>query len=300
MIPLLYGPTASGKSALALKWAAKNNGTIVNADSLQVYDALPILTAQPDDAEKAQAPHELYGYADPLVPMSAAGWAEDAAAVMNRVTNPILVGGTGLYIKTLVEGIAPIPDSDPAIRERVIRQFDEMGFETFHNELYRVDPEAALAIEPNNRQRVQRAMEVFIQTGKRFSDWHKEPKKRFVPADTAFQLIVFAPDRDWIRTRAKDRVEHMIEAGVVEEVKAFGKRLGTENAAAKALGFLPLWDYSLGILGKDEAIERTVLDTSAYIKRQLTWGRNQLAQMEQAVVCATPDDVRIALKAVSA
>lgn len=296
MIPVLYGPTASGKSALALDWAMNRNGTIVNADSLQVYNALPILTAQPDESETTQAPHELYGYADPLTPMSAAAWAEDAGAVLNRVAAPILVGGTGLYIKTLINGIAPIPDSDPAIRARVETQYAEMGSEAFHAALRRIDPIAADGIEPNNAQRLKRAMEVFIQTKIRFSDWHKEPKKRFVPDDADIRLIVFLPDREWIRDRSKRRVEIMIERGVLDEVRAFGTVHGVDNPATKALGFAPLWEYCQGRQSLDESIQQTVNDTSAYIKRQLTWGRNQLGGMDRAVMVTTPSEVAVALE----
>ncbi len=295
MIPILYGPTASGKSSLALEWAMANKGTIVNADALQVYNALPILTAQPSESEKAQAPHELYGFADPEIPMSAAGWAEEASAVLNRVTNPILVGGTGLYIKTLIEGIAPIPDSDPVVRAEVEERYNKIGAEAFHRELRRIDPDAANAIEPNNRQRLQRAMQVFLQTDKRFSDWHKEPKKRFVPEDTAFQLVVFLPDRDWVRARAKQRSEQMFERNVLTEIKTFGTVHGEHVPAAKALGFSPLWDYIQGRFYLDDAKEKMLNDTNAYIKRQLTWGRMQFSTREDALTCNDLETARLAL-----
>lgn len=291
MIRILYGPTASGKSSLALEWAIKNAGTIINADALQVYNALPILTAQPDASDKAKAPHELYGTENPLAPVSAAYWAHQAAETIKACPNPILVGGTGLYIKTLLEGIAPIPDTDPKIRAATEEMYLNLGAVRFQEELEKIDPASADRIEPNNRQRMIRAMEVFTATGRNLTDWYREPKKMFLAPDLPVQLIVFLPYKEWIRERALHRARIMLKNGALEEVREFGQTHGTHNPAAKALGFAPLWAHAMGQMNISEAKDQLVQDTNAYIKRQLTWGRTQMGKMDKAIMASETKDV---------
>lgn len=291
-IRILYGPTASGKSALALDAQAP----IINADALQIYDALPILTARPSAKEQAQTPHELYGFADPSVSMNAAQWASLAAQKIGEHDAPVLVGGTGMYMTTLLDGIAPIPDIAPDIRARVTQDYDAQGAALFHENLHKIDPGSAARIHPNRREQMIRAREIYEGTGETMSSWHARPRTAFLPENTNIKLIVFLPDKQWILHRAQTRLDQMIDMGVLDEVRDFATRHGTAVPATKALGFHALWAHVNGDLSLDDARDAVYRDTTAYIKRQITWGRNQLAPRERAVLCTAPEDAAIALR----
>ncbi len=288
---ILYGPTASGKSSLALG----AQSPIINADALQIYNALPILTAQPTAEEQAQTPHFLYGFADPKSPMNAAQYATLAAQKIGETAAPVLVGGTGMYITTLLDGIAPIPVVAPDVRSAVTRHYDALGPEQFHARLQKIDPTSAAKTHPNRREQMIRAMEVYEATGESLSDWHAKPRQAFLPEYVSTKLIVFLPDKAWIVERAATRLDQMIAAGVLEEVQTFGLNNGTDAPVCKALGFHALWAHVNGKLPLEQAREIVQRNTADYIKRQLTWGRNQLAARDGAITCRTPDDVQIAL-----
>lgn len=292
---VLYGPTAGGKSALALDWALKHQGTIVNADSLQVYDALPILTAQPDKSELAQAPHKLYGFADPQTPMNAAQWAALAAAEIARHENCILVGGTGMYIATLLDGIAPIPSVSAETRQEVTEMYDRLGPDAFHEALETIDPEAARKTHPNRREQMIRAREVYEATGTPFSEWRERPKQQFLPPETTHKLVLFMPDKAVLKERAAKRFDQMLSKGALQEAQDFAAKYGTEAPACKALGFHALLAHAKGDITMDEAKTRVIHDTNDYIKRQLTWGRGQFSKRESAITCATDRDAATAL-----
>lgn len=295
MIRILFGPTASGKSAAAMNAARALNGTIINADALQLYDALPILTAQPTTEEQAEIPHRLYGFQDPAQPMTAGTWAALAAAEIEKSDAPLLVGGTGMYITTLLDGIAPIPDTPPAIRAELEALQKARGNAALFDELERVDPITADTIDPNNKQRLIRALEVHRATGEPLSAWHAKPKTRFLSEGTAAQLIVLMSDKEWIHERAARRFEAMLHNGALEEAAAFAQTHDVKGPATQALGFHTLWAHVQGHIALDEARDKVIQDTKDYIKRQLTWARQQMTPRSEAIVVATPDEAAAAL-----
>jgi len=279
---VVAGPTASGKSGLAMDLAERIEGTIVNADSMQVYRDLRILTARPSRADEDRVPHLLYGDRDATEAGSAADWATAAHAALQCVLDdgrrPILVGGTGLYLKALMEGLAPIPEVPSEIRARAQVRRREIGDVAFHNELATRDPEIATRLHPGDSQRVLRAWEVVEATGRPLSDWQNEPASA---PDKAFRVIVIEPPRDELYRNCDSRFLDMIEAGAIEEVKALAGRADAEalNPALpifKALGYPSLASYLRGETSLDAAIVTGQQQTRNYAKRQTTWLRHQL------------------------
>lgn len=279
---VVAGPTASGKSGLAMDLAEHLDGTLINADSMQVYRDLRILTARPSQADEARVPHLLYGDRDAAEAGSAADWAAAAhtatQAVIDAGRRPLLVGGTGLYLKAVMEGLAPIPEVPGEIRQRAQAHRREIGDVAFHNELATRDPEIAARLHPGDSQRVLRAWEVVEATGRPLSDWQSEP----VPApETAFRVLVIEPPRDELYRNCDSRFLDMIEAGAMDEVKALAARAATEglNPALpifKALGYPPLSSYLRDETPLDAAIVAAQQQTRNYAKRQTTWLRHQL------------------------
>lgn len=281
---VVAGPTASGKSGLAMDLAAQLGGTIVNADSMQVYRDLRILTARPSEADEDRIPHLLYGNRDATEAGSAADWATAAQNALQSVIDdgrrPILVGGTGLYLKALMEGLAPIPEVAGQIRERAQMRRREIGDVAFHNELAVRDPVIAARLHPGDSQRVLRAWEVVEATGRPLSDWQNEPAT--VP-DKSFRVIVIEPPRDELYRNCDSRFLDMIEAGGIDEVKALAARADAEdlNPALpifKALGYPPLAAYLRGETQLDAAIIASQQQTRNYAKRQTTWLRHQMPE----------------------
>ncbi|MDA0785805.1 MAG: tRNA (adenosine(37)-N6)-dimethylallyltransferase MiaA [Proteobacteria bacterium] len=280
---VVAGPTASGKSGLAMDLAEQIGGTIINADSMQVYRDLRILTARPSQADEDRVPHLLYGDRDATEAGSAADWATAALAAVQSVINagrrPLLVGGTGLYLKALMEGLAPIPEVPGEIRQRAQARRREIGGIAFHNELAALDPEIAARLHPGDSQRVLRAWEVVTATGRPLSEWQSEP----VPApDTAFRVLVVEPPRDELYRNCDSRFLDMIEAGAIDEVKALSARADAERLDPalpifKALGYPPLAAHLRGEMSLDVAINTGQQQTRNYAKRQTTWLRHQLS-----------------------
>ncbi|MCB1529470.1 MAG: tRNA (adenosine(37)-N6)-dimethylallyltransferase MiaA [Rhodospirillales bacterium] len=283
-VHIIGGPTASGKSALALKLAAERNGVILNADSMQVYDALPILTAQPSEEDKEQAPHDLYGALHPNESCSAGNWREMVisriAQILEEGHTPIVVGGSGLYLKALTEGLSPIPDIPEDIRRAAAARQKEMGNPAFHAALEKRDPVMARRFHPYHTARLVRAWEVLEATGKTLAEWQKHPRLR--PPDAwKFEITLVLPERDTLRERCDQRFLRMLENGAAEEAEAFMERLdkGEVHESApivKALGFRALRDWISGQTSKEEAIEKASAQTRQYAKRQVTWFRNQV------------------------
>jgi len=274
-VALIAGPTASGKSALALALAESDAGTIINADASQVYRDLRILTARPLLEDEGRAPHLLYGYRDGTEPSSAADWAADAAAAIDAVLaegrRPILVGGTGLYLRTLLHGIAPIAAIDPAVRDAV----RAMDGPTAHAALCREDPAAAAPLNPADTARNQRALEVIRSTGRSILVWRAERTGGIGTRIRAEIHIVDPPVED-LYARCDGRVEAMIAAGAVEEVAALLARgLPADLPVMRAIGVAPLAAYIRGDLALEEAKAAIALATRRYAKRQRTWFRNQ-------------------------
>lgn len=282
-IHIIAGPTASGKSARAVELAHEKDGVIINCDSIQIYDALPILSAQPTQEDKAQAPHRLYGVLHPDNICSAGNWREMVEPVIEDVLaegrTPIICGGTGLYIKALTDGLSPIPDIPHDVRNQAMVMQGTLDASTLHAELKFRDPIMAARLDPNNKARLIRAWEVLEATGKSLSEWQKLPPVP-PPAHWNFQIEVIIPERETLYKRCNERFLSMLENGALEEAEIFGKEL--ENATykagtpvTKALGFASLWAFLKGEQPKEEAIAQAQAQTRRYAKRQVTWFRNQ-------------------------
>lgn len=281
-LALIAGPTASGKSAAALALAAREGGTIINADASQVYRDLRILSARPSVEEEAAAPHRLFGYRDGAESCSAADWAEDARAAVAEVVAegrlPILVGGTGLYFRVLLDGIAPVPDIDPTIRAEV-RALDAAAA---HAALAREDPGAAMKLHANDTARLQRALEVVRSTGRPLAAW-QEDRVGGIAADFAIEAQVIDPPVAELYARCDARLDAMVDAGALAEVEALMARgLTPTLPVMRAIGVEPLARYLDGTLPLDQAIEQAKQATRNYAKRQRTWFRNQRLTPERA------------------
>ena len=280
---LINGPTASGKSSLAIRLAQRFNGVIINADSMQLYDAIPTLTAQPDEEELSQAPHRLYAVLKPSERTDAVQWRDMATVEIRRAHDqgqtPILVGGTGFYIQTLTEGLSPIPDVPKAVRQRADAHLADIGLPAFYAELADQDPDIQNRIDPHNPRRVQRAWEVFHATGKSLIHWQSLPKSG-PPAGLSFYKIALAPAREDVYARCNARFEQMFDTGAVEEAKILKAGIDagdvpTGALITKAIGFPETCQWLDGHIDKSTAIERAQQATRRYAKRQMTWLRNQ-------------------------
>ncbi len=278
-VAVLYGPTASGKSDLAVVLAERLNGVVINADSLQVYSELKILTARPDEAATARAPHRLFGVLPAAEACSAVWWRDAALAEIGAAhaagKHPILVGGTGLYLKTLMEGLSPVPAANEAARANATALYAEIGGEAFRAALAERDPVIAARLKPGDRQRLIRAWEVLEATGRPLSDWQALPKEPGHSLD--FSLIGLMPPRDVLYGRIDGRFETMLKKGAVEEAARF-EALGLSPAlpANKALGLPELRRHLKGEIDLAEATRLAQQMSRNYAKRQVTWFRHQL------------------------
>ncbi|MGY4619042.1 tRNA dimethylallyltransferase [Bradyrhizobium sp. USDA 4472] len=281
---LIAGPTASGKSALALELALNVGGVVINADSMQVYRDLRIITARPTEDEQARVPHCLYGHVDAAVNFSAGAWVADAATVLERARAegrlPIFVGGTGLYFKALTAGLSVVPPIPGEVRENVRARLERNGVEALHAELARRDPRAAERLNLRDRARIARALEVVEATGRSLLDWHHDGQPPLLPKDS-FRAVFLAPERDELYARIDARFGAMLGAGALEEVEQLGARgLDRLLPAMKAHGVPALIRYLRGELGLEEAAAMGRADTRHYAKRQFTWFRHQLPEFE--------------------
>ncbi len=278
-IILIAGPTASGKSALAHALAERMGGVIVNADSMQVYRDLRVLTARPSAAEEARVPHHLFGHVDAAVNYSVGHYVADAARVLAELpaSRPVIfVGGTGLYFKALLSGLAAIPPIDPAIREGFRERLAREGVEVLHAELSVRDPGAASRIMVRDQSRILRALEVLDATGRPIADWHRDGMPPVIDADRAVRIFLH-PDRDDLKRRIEARFASMLDAGAQNEVRALAARhLPDTLPAMKAHGVPWLRRYLDGDISRDEAAAGSIMDTRRYAKRQVTWFRNQM------------------------
>ena len=280
---LLGGPTASGKSSLAIRIAQELNGVIINADSMQLYDALATLTAQPDPAECAKAPHRLYAVLDPADKTDAVKWRDMAVQEIRQAEAddrlPIIVGGTGFYIETLTAGLSPIPEVSPDTRNRGEALLAEQGLENFYQNLLAADPHVDGLIDAQNPRRVMRAWEVFETTGKSLAYWQQQPKSG-PPAGLRFIKAALLPPRADIYTRCDRRFDTMLDSGAVDEVRALQAQIdaGTVPEQAlitKAIGFREISSWLKGEISKDAAADAARQATRNYAKRQTTWLRNR-------------------------
>ena len=275
---VVTGPTASGKSALALALAERRRGTVINADAMQTYDAFPILTAQPNREEQARAPHALYGAVPLSETVSAARWRALASAEIERALKegrtPILCGGSGLYLRTLMLGIAPIPDAPPELRAQANADWAALGADVFRERLAVHDPAIVARLKPGDRQRHVRAWEVWQATGRPLSDWQRGEA---AAAPWRFATVLLAPDRAWLRERIERRFEAMMADGVVAEVRTvFDRQPDPAWPGLKAHGAPELFRHFRGEMGLADVRRIAIDHTRQYAKRQMTWFRHQL------------------------
>ena len=277
---LIAGPTASGKSALALEIAERLGGVIVNADSMQVYRDLRIITARPTPEEEARVPHRLYGHIDAAENYSVGRWCRDVAEVLAAIRSqgrlPIVVGGTGLYFKALTAGLAAIPPIPAGLRDAVRARIEAEGAPALHAELSALDPATARRITERDRSRISRALEVVLATGRPLSDWHREGLPPVLDAERAAKIFLTVERHDLVR-RIEARFDSMLEAGALSEISALRRRkLDPALPAMKAHGVPWLIRHLEGEISLAEAVAGAVMDTRRYAKRQVTWFRTQM------------------------
>jgi tRNA dimethylallyltransferase len=296
---LIAGPTTSGKSALALALAEELGGTVINADSMQVYRDLRIITARPTPEEEARAPHLLYGHVDAAENYSVGRWCVDAAAELAAAGRggrlPIVVGGTGLYFKALTRGLAAVPPIPPAVRNAVRVRLAAEGVAALYAELSARDPAAASRLMPGDRARVTRALEVVLATGRSIDDWHAHGMPPTL--DPAFAVKVFlAVERAELYRRIDVRFDAMLSCGVVQEVRALRSRqLDPSLPAMKAHGVPWLLRHLAGEIDLATAVAEAKRDTRHYTKRQATWFRHQLPDWTWLAAGTAAAEIRRAL-----
>ena len=280
---LVAGPTASGKSALAMRLAEERGGAIVNADSMQVYSVLRVLTARPTAADERAVPHRLYGHVDPREDHSVARWASDVATVLRELRAegrlPVITGGTGLYFRALLDGLSQVPPIDPAVREAVRAALTEEGPAVLHAMLAGEDRDGAARLRPTDGQRIARALEVVRSTGRPLHEWQRAADVPILNRDACERHLVM-PERALLHERIAARAARMLrgsgESAAADEVRAL-RRLRPPAAATarKALGVAAVERLIDGEIDGEEAERRLVVDTRRYAKRQMTWFRNQ-------------------------
>ncbi len=275
---LIAGPTASGKSALALRLARAIGGEIINADSMQLYAELRVLTARPSAQDEALAPHHLYGVASAGQAWSAGRWLRAALAeadsIQRRGRSAIYVGGTGLYFNALTHGLADVPPTKAAARAQAAVLLEEEGEAVFRGRLADVDPASESRILPGDRQRLTRALEVFLSTGRPLSAWRRQTKPALAPG--SWRGVVLTPPIDALYGRCEARASSMAAGGAIDEVRRLlDLDLSASLPAMKALGVGPLAAHLRGEIDLAAAVERLQTETRRYAKRQMTWFRHQ-------------------------
>lgn len=282
VIHIVAGPTASGKSARAMELARElGRAVIINADSLQIYSALATLTAQPSKEDRVEIPHVLYAHLHPNDTCSAGNWRTLAMGEIEKALSsgqtPIVCGGTGLYIKSLMQGLSPIPDIPQQVRDKVVALYEELGVPGFYEELKHRDPHIAEHFHPGHKARLMRAMEVLIATGKSLAIWQEAPLEG-PPPSWEFRVEKILPERETLYARCNQRFEAMLKSGALQEVENFAARTDVNPGVplGKALGYKELLSHLKGELSREEAITLAQGQTRRYAKRQVTWFRHQL------------------------
>lgn len=273
----LMGPTASGKTALAIELCQRLPVEIISVDSALIYKGMDIGTAKPDAAELALAPHRLIDILDPSVAYSAADFRRDALAAMTDITAqgkiPLLVGGTMMYFKALLEGLSPLPSADPEIRAQIEARAAQDGWQVLHDELSRIDPVAGARIHPNDPQRISRALEVYYISGKTMTEL-TETAGENLPFN-AYQFAIAPADRKILHQRIEMRFQMMLNAGFEDEVRALYQRgdLHPDLPSIRCVGYRQMWSYLAGEISYDDMVYRGICATRQLAKRQLTWLR---------------------------
>ncbi|CDM58327.1 tRNA delta(2)-isopentenylpyrophosphate transferase [Rhizobium favelukesii] len=277
---LITGPTASGKSALAVELAKQHDGVVVNADSMQVYDTLRVLTARPSDEDMQGVPHHLYGHVPASRAYSTGAWLRDVTDLLQRLRadgrKPIFVGGTGLYFKALTGGLSDMPVIPDALRNRLRSLLQSEGPEELYRQLQARDPLVADSLRPQDGQRIVRALEILEATGRSIVDFQAQAGPVIVDPSTSRRIVV-EPERAVLHQRINGRFEKMLEQGAADEVRAlFALSLSPDMPVMKAIGVSQIAAMLRGELTRDEVLERGAAATRQYAKRQMTWFRNQM------------------------
>ena len=285
---LIAGPTASGKSRLAAELAQEHGGLVVNADSMQVYAELRILTARPGRDDEAAVPHRLYGHVAAAERYSVGRWLTDIAAELERAWKaerlPVVTGGTGLYFRALTEGLAAVPAIPADIREAIQRSAEGEASELLHRRLAEIDPEDAAQVRSSDRSRILRALEVFEATGRSLAAWQARPTEPILRASEVTRLVL-DPDRAVLHERISARADAMLQDGAMEEARQLAKlKLSSDLPAMKAIGVRELLDHLDGKTSLDEAIVGMKTETRRYAKRQMTWFRTQMPEWDSIAV----------------
>lgn len=299
-IVIIAGPTASGKTSLALELADTLHGEIINADSMQLYQDLPTLSACPSKNDKARCPHHLFQQLSPSETCSAGKWLEKAAPIitscLEQRKTPLVVGGTGLYLKALIDGLAPIPAIPPTIKEKIAQQMQELGPEGSYHALQMLDPERAAEIHPKQQSRIQRALEILETTGISQKSWQKETYSPIFPRKQLI-IVTLLPDRLWLYQQCDARFDTMIAHGALEEIQHCMHHHPDlpELPLMRILGAHELYRYIQKEISLDEAITLAKRQTRRYAKRQYTWFRHQIKPDLQLTV-ANLKEVLLAIK----
>ena len=268
---LIAGPTASGKSSLAMDIARQLGGPVVNADALQVYDDWRVLTARPSAQDEAALPHRLYGHVPGVRPYSVGDWLKEVAPLLDGPP-PVIVGGTGLYFSALTEGLADVPETPANIRSEALKRLDAHGVEAL---LAEVDPQTASRIDTQNPMRVQRAWEVLQATGRGLASWQDETPSPVLPLTNVQPFVLNAP-KDWLTPRIERRFDLMLEDGALEEARLNAPNWKADQPSAKAIGAAELIGYVRGDLELEAAREAATIATRQYAKRQRSWFRSRM------------------------
>ena len=285
-IVLLAGPTASGKSRLALTHADATGAWVVNGDSMQVYRDLLVLTARPSEQDERSTPHRLYGHVDGAVRYSVGAWLADFAEVLAEAREQrrplIVVGGTGLYFKVLTEGLAAMPAIPADLRARVLADTAGLTGPEAHERLRAIDPEDAASIRPSDRSRIVRALEVMLATGRPLAEWQRASVQQPLLGPDTTRRFMLMPERAELARRVAARAEAMLAGGALPEVAALlARNLPPEYPLMKAIGVRQIADHVAGRLSLEEAATAISLETRHYAKRQMTWFRNQMADWQR-------------------
>ncbi|TAZ84498.1 tRNA (adenosine(37)-N6)-dimethylallyltransferase MiaA [Rhizobium ruizarguesonis] len=277
---LITGPTASGKSALAVELAKRHDGAVINADSMQVYDTLRVLTARPSEEEMQGVPHHLYGHVPAGAAYSTGAWLRDVSALLPALRAagrlPVFVGGTGLYFKALTGGLSDMPAIPEALRETLRTRLLEEGLDGLYGELAAADPAMAASLNRQDGQRIVRALEVVKATGRSIADFQGQSGPVIIDADEARKIVVL-PDRAVLHQRINGRFEKMLQQGAEDEVRALlALDLPAEAPVMKAIGVSQITAMVRGEMTREEVLEKGAAATRQYAKRQMTWFRNQM------------------------
>lgn len=288
---LITGPTASGKSALAIAFARAHDGVVINADSMQVYDTLQVITARPSAEEMGGVAHQLYGHVPASRSYSTGDWLREVGSLLADLRNegrlPVIIGGTGLYFKALTGGLSDMPVIPDAVRTEIRQRLEAEGPEVLHEELAAVDPTVAQRLNTSDGQRIVRALEVFSATGRSITEFQKQSGPMLIDPDRALKLVVL-PDRKLLHDRINRRFALMMEAGAIEEVEALMRlQLAPEMPVMKAIGVSQIADMMASRISRAEAVDLASAATRQYAKRQMTWFRNQMDDSWQRIDPAT-------------